>query len=312
MSFSSLVAPGNIHSSAQRSSRGGATIDHFILHHSAAFDAAQVLAEMVSGSKQVSANYVVGNDGTAYGVVDEEDRAWTSGSSTDGGRGAAWDKRSITFEILDMTGAPDWLISPAAQATVAAIIADVSKRHGITPQRAGANTSWTVYGHRELYTIYAASYSTACPGGLPLDSVTQAAAALLNPVTPTTEKDSEMELCYIENSNPGQGDYILITSTWWKRGDSVWVRQWSEPMQLDATKLKPISEDNVAKVIADIKAGIASSTVAPVLSDAQIAAIAAQVKVPAAPAVPPFPTIPTADQIAAAVVKAEGTALSNG
>ena len=179
MTFSSLVAPGNVRSSPQRSPRNGTAVDHFILHHSAAFDVNQVLNEMVTGSKQVSANYVVANDGTIYGVVDEEDRAWTSGSSTDGGKGAAWDQRSITFEILDQTGAPDWLISPAAEKSVSMIVADYSKRHGITPQRDGSPEAWTVYGHRELYTIYGASYSTACPGGMDLNGITQTSHDIL-------------------------------------------------------------------------------------------------------------------------------------
>ena len=198
MTFSNVVAPGNVRSSSQRSSRNGVTIDHFILHHSAAFDVNQVLGEMVNATKQVSANYVVANDGTAYGVVDEEDRAWTSGSSTDGGRGAAWDRRSITFEILDQTGAPDWTVSAAAQETVARIVADCSRRYGIAPQRVGGDTGWTVYGHRELYTIFGASYSTACPGGLPLDNIAARSAAIL---TPTKKAATKMRLLPLDNTS---------------------------------------------------------------------------------------------------------------
>ena len=207
MTFSSLVAPANIHLSPQFSSRNGTPIDHFILHHSAAFDVSQVIAEMVSGSRQVSANYVVGNDGTAYGIIPEEDRAWTSGSPYDGGKGAAWDTRSITFEILDQTGAPDWLISPAAQATVSAIIADCSKRYGIVPQREGANTDWTVYGHRELWDIYGASYATACPGGLPLDAVTISAASLTKTSNPP--KDIDMIIVAYSSSTPRNGIWLF-------------------------------------------------------------------------------------------------------
>ena len=197
MTFSSVVAPANVRSTFQQSPRNGVKIDHFILHHSAAFDVNQVVDEMVSGSRQVSANYVVANDGTAYGIVPEEFRAWTSGSSTDGGAGAAWDTRSITFEVLDQTGAPDWLISPAASDTVARIIADVSARYGIHPQRSAPNQAWTVYGHRELYTIFGASYATACPGGMNLDAITAAAAGIVTAggnVTPLTNTMEDIML----------------------------------------------------------------------------------------------------------------------
>lgn len=290
MSFSSLVQPGNIRSSSQRSSRGGAAIDHFILHHSAAFDVNQVLNEMVTGSRQVSANYVVANDGTLYGVVDEEDRAWTSGSTTDGGQGAAWDKRSITFEILDQTGAPDWLISDAAQKTVAAVIADCSKRYGIVPQRAGDDHGWTVYGHRELYTIYGASYSTACPGGLPLDGVTQAAAALLAPPKP---KENNMTRYQFADSTgnivgryivgPGYvhgiANHYIFDFIYQGGGEVIQIPTGNEFPIINAESGIPQSEFN--KIIGDVVWNPSANPPAVTLTDAQIASVAAAIKVPA-------------------------------
>jgi N-acetyl-anhydromuramyl-L-alanine amidase AmpD len=65
---------------------------------------------MVKATKEVSANYAVSNEGRITGVVDEEDRAWTSGSTTDGGAGAAWDRRSITLEIENETAGGGWLV----------------------------------------------------------------------------------------------------------------------------------------------------------------------------------------------------------
>jgi len=283
MTFSSVVAPGNIRSSSQRSSRNGVAIDHFILHHSAAFDVSQVLNEMVNATKQVSANYVVANDGTAYGVVDEEDRAWTSGSSSDGGRGAAWDRRSVTFEILDETGAPDWTISAAAQETVAQIIADCSLRYGIAPQRAGADTGWAVYGHRELYTIFAASYSTACPGGLPLSSVTARAAAIL---TPTIKVQQEDDMKIYEDGGPTGP--AVNTGKFYAGAPGVWLPLDNLKFGGDASVRQILTSAFNAPVLmfsADLveTAALYKATApAALLTDVQIAAIAAQVKIPAA------------------------------
>lgn len=170
MTFSGRT--NEIRRSDQFSSRQGAAIDHIILHHSAAFDVEVVLGMMVNDTREVSSNYVVANDGTVFGVVDEENRAWTSGSSSDGGKGAAFDRRSITFEVLDQTGAPDWLISGAAQESVAQVIADVANRYGFDIN------GDTVLGHRDLYTRFGASYATACPGGMDIAWIINRARAL--------------------------------------------------------------------------------------------------------------------------------------
>lgn len=168
-----------VRESSQRSSRNGAAIDHIILHHSAATDANQVVGMMVSGSRTVSSNYVIGRDGTVYGVVPEQYRAWTSGSSSDGGKGAAFDRRSITFEVADEKYGEPWPISEASYAAIAKVVADVSKRYGIPLDRDH------VLGHRELWTRYRASYATACPGGMDVDRVVRDARKLLGQSVPT-------------------------------------------------------------------------------------------------------------------------------
>jgi peptidoglycan hydrolase-like protein with peptidoglycan-binding domain len=144
--------------SAQRSSRAGTTIDSFIAHGAAGTSLIGVVAMMQSGSRQVSSNYIIGVNGEIVGVVDEEDRAWTSGSSSDGGRGAAWDRRAMTFEAINSGGAAaGWPFSHATMEAAAQLLADVSARHGF--DIADQNTP----GHRELWTLYRASYATACP-----------------------------------------------------------------------------------------------------------------------------------------------------
>lgn len=171
MTFSGYTDAQNV--TTDRSSRNGARIDHIILHHSAATNVNTVLGLMRPGGRRVSSNYVVGNDGKVYGVVPEEYRAWTSGSTTDGGRGAAFDRRSITFEIINESAGGSWPVSAKAHEAVAQVVADVSKRYKFSLNRD------SVLGHRELWTRYRASYPTACPGGLDMDWIVRRARQIL-------------------------------------------------------------------------------------------------------------------------------------
>ena len=138
----------------QRSPRNGVVVDTFLVHHQASTNDDATIDLMVSGRKRVSANYTISNEGRLTLVVDEDYRAWTSGSTTDGGRGAAMDRRSITVEVENESGAPDWRISSAAMRTLAALYNDVRSRYRVV----------NLYGHRDLWTLFRASYPTYCPG----------------------------------------------------------------------------------------------------------------------------------------------------
>ncbi|UOE45464.1 peptidoglycan recognition protein family protein [Agromyces larvae] len=135
----------------------------FIIHHNAARGGAGVLEMMRTGSKQVSANYQVFEDGRAFGVVPREERSWSVSN-------AAWDGSAITFEIANNSGAPGWTISDASYDTVARIIAEDAAWAGIPINRS------TVRGHREGCAFgHGGSYSTACPGGIDLDRLVRLA-----------------------------------------------------------------------------------------------------------------------------------------
>jgi len=164
MTFSGLT--DQIKQSKQCSSRNGTVIDTFLVHHQAGTNDDWTINAMVSGSKEVSANYTISNEGRVTGVVPEEDRAWTSGSTTDGGKGAQWDRRSITVEIENMTGAPDWRISPAAFAAAVKLYKDLQNRYNIK----------FLYGHRDLYQLFKASYPTYCPGPETVDTIKELAS----------------------------------------------------------------------------------------------------------------------------------------
>lgn len=172
MTHSALT--NKIRLSSQSSSRRGARIDTFLIHHTASVSGRgdAIVNMMVNRTRQVSSNYVIGNDGYLWMVVDEDLRAWTSGSTKDGGKGAAWDRRSITVEIVNQKGAPSWAISSAAIDKAARLLNDLRKRYGIKH----------VLGHRDLWTRYKASYATYCPGPDTVGRVVKRADELLKPV----------------------------------------------------------------------------------------------------------------------------------
>ena len=163
MTYSALT--NQVRVSDQSSSRQGVTIDTFLIHHQAGTNDDAVIDEMVSGSKEVSANYTINSAGRITSVVPEELRAWTSGSSSDGGKGVAWDRRSITVEIENESAGGDWPISQAAINAAAALLQDLRNRYGVS----------IVLGHRDLYEQYGASYATFCPGPLTVGRILAAA-----------------------------------------------------------------------------------------------------------------------------------------
>lgn len=141
--------------SKQFDPRNGTKIDTFLIHHQATTNDDATIAMMVNGTREVSANYTISSTGRLTCVVDEDRRAWTSGSSSDGGKGAAWDRRAVTVEIANSGGeAAGWPVSDASVEKAARLLLDLEQRYGVT----------NVLGHRDLWDRYRASYQTYCPG----------------------------------------------------------------------------------------------------------------------------------------------------
>lgn len=150
------ITPTQTSPTFQQSARGY-VVDHIVLHHCATTDFDGVVSMMTSGSRQVSANYVV-KDNRVAAVVPENMRSWSLSS-------ALWDGRSITFEIANESVGEPWPVSATSHETVARMVADIATRYGIPINRD------RILGHREVYTRFDASYATACPGGLNLDAI---------------------------------------------------------------------------------------------------------------------------------------------
>jgi len=142
MTFSSLIS-GTIPHHGKFSARTGPVI-RVIQHHWASFGGAGEAA-LASPTTKKSVNYLVYNDGVIKGQVPEEFRAWTSGS-------LAVDGVSITIEVQNQSGAPDWRVSDAAINSIARLLADIAHRKGFVSLNDG-----TYRGHREFA-------ATACPG----------------------------------------------------------------------------------------------------------------------------------------------------
>jgi len=189
MTYSALT--DQIKTSSQSSTRKS-TIDTFLIHHQAGTNDNAVIEAMVSGSRGVSANYTISNEGRITCVVPEERRAWTSGSPYDDGKGAAWDHRAVTVEIENESGAPNWKISDKALNSAARLLQDLRSRYAIS----------NVLGHRDLWNLHRASYATFCPGPNTVAQIVSLAKSGSTPAgggsTPIPkEEEEEMELIYI-------------------------------------------------------------------------------------------------------------------
>ncbi len=127
--------------------RGRHGIDMIVLHYTGCPSAEAALLWMCCRDSQVSAHYLVDEDGEIIQLVAEEARAWHAGV-------ACWEdeedinSRSIGIEIqnaghevLRDGGAPP--AYPEAQTrAVVALVADIAQRHGIAPRR--------VVGHSDV------------------------------------------------------------------------------------------------------------------------------------------------------------------
>lgn len=166
-----MVYPGAVFTGqSPNSDPRRAKVSQVILHHCA--NPGSVVGQreifMRSNDRSVSANFLIGQDGSVHECVNPDtSRAWTSGSGPGGS--ISPDHSAITFEVMNETGAPNWTISAASQESVAQVMAWASKRYGFELVRGR-----TVRGHREL-----PGASTACPGGMPMDSITARANEIL-------------------------------------------------------------------------------------------------------------------------------------
>ena len=101
-------------------------------------------------TRQVSSNYVIGNDGSIGMMIPENRRARTSSSSGN-------DQRAITIEVSNSQKGGKYPISDAAMKSLIALCADICKRNGIPRLYYDGTKNATLTRH----CFYS---STDCPG----------------------------------------------------------------------------------------------------------------------------------------------------
>lgn len=135
--------------------------------------------------RQVSANYVVGKDGSIGLSVEEKDRAWTSSSRSN-------DNRAVTIEVACDTKYP-YAVTAAAYKALIELVADICKRNNIKELKWKNNKSLIGKIDKQNMTIHQWFSATACPGKYLLDRHGDIAKKVneklnANPVKPVTKE----------------------------------------------------------------------------------------------------------------------------
>lgn len=291
MTWSPLVT--SISETTDRSARTQ-SVKGVVLHHAATTSLSGILSLFQPGGRTVSAHLAV-KDAQRVGAVPEQFRAWSLGSPY-------WDSWAMTVECANES-TTGWTISAASHESLAQLVADWARRYKFTPHRSGNPKTWTVLGHREVYTIHGDSYATACPGGMDLDFIVKRAQQILAGSIPGGTPSIEgnpVKIIYKTTTQPGgvplwalgddealdpeaagfveTRDSNLVSTQWAPRYGNFVFKSYSDFVALRTKYRTPRA---------------AGGSSAP-MTDAQIAALGAQV----AAAV----KVPTAKEVAIAVV----------
>lgn len=101
-------------------------------------------------NRNVSATYVIGNDGSIGQNVDESRRQWTTSSN--------WaDQRGVSIEVSNSKTGGDWPISDAAMKSLINLCVDICQRNGIKKLYYDGTKNGTLLRHCQFS-------NTDCPG----------------------------------------------------------------------------------------------------------------------------------------------------
>jgi N-acetylmuramoyl-L-alanine amidase len=122
--------------------RIGAVIDMIVLHYTGMADAASALDRLCDPRAEVSAHYLIGEDGFVWNLVPEGRRAWHAGVSSWAGD-ADVNGRSIGIELVNPGHGQDYRAFPEPQmAELERLCHDILRRHPIP--------AWRVLGHSDV------------------------------------------------------------------------------------------------------------------------------------------------------------------
>jgi len=123
-------------------SRNGQTVDILLLHYTGMTSGAAALARLCDPAAEVSAHYLIEEDGRTFSLVDEKARAWHAGAASwQGARDI--NARSVGIELVNPGHEFGYRDFPEAQmAALIPLCQDIVARHGIPAAR--------VLGHSDV------------------------------------------------------------------------------------------------------------------------------------------------------------------
>ncbi|MCV0426888.1 MAG: N-acetylmuramoyl-L-alanine amidase [Roseibium sp.] len=132
-----------VHPSPNHGERApGMHIDMVVLHYTGMRSGEEALQRLCDPRAEVSAHYLVHEDGTVLQCVPEARRAWHAGRSSWKGQSDI-NSRSIGVEIVNPGHEFGYCPFPVAQIdAVIALVDDICRRHNIQP--------WRVLGHSDV------------------------------------------------------------------------------------------------------------------------------------------------------------------
>ena len=172
----------------------------------------------------VSANYVVGYDGSIGLSVEEKDRSWCSGGRDKNGNpilvngisGSDNDHRAITIEVASDTDHP-YAVTEKAFSALIELCIDICKRNGIKKLLWKGDKSLVGRANKQNMTVHRWFANKACPGdylynrmGEIADTVNKRLGTATSPAKPSTPSPAP-------GSNSGAdyaiGDIVTFTGT---------------------------------------------------------------------------------------------------
>lgn len=121
------------------------------IHHAVMVGNARMVAAAFRGTRNASATYAIGTDGSIVQCVSEADTPWTSNSHDN-------DSRAITIEVANTSTKDPWPVGAETMEALIRLLVDICQRNpGIGRLRYTGDTTGNLTMHRWFY-------KTQCPG----------------------------------------------------------------------------------------------------------------------------------------------------
>lgn len=118
------------HPSPNYGDRRGRRVELVVLHYTAMPSAAEALERLCDPAAEVSAHYLIDEDGTRFSLVDEGMRAWHAGAGAWGGEGDV-NSRSIGIEMANPGNRP---FGQQQMQALEFLLAEILQRHALPPK----------------------------------------------------------------------------------------------------------------------------------------------------------------------------------